>query len=107
MVLTNKGEHLKNKVGPFKSTLYTKDSIKVLQNGKIADLLWELNNTWLNLPVVDATGWSGGVDMELRLDDFTQNKILEAELAKHGLALRPAKRQLEVLEIKDNNIHKP
>lgn len=103
LVLTDKGEKLKSKGGVFKNTLYTKDSTRLLQNGKIADLLWELNNTWLNWPVTDATGYSGGIDMVLELEDFTQNKNLEMQLAKHGLALKPAKMQLEVLEIKHNS----
>ena len=80
-----------------------------LRNAHLSQLMMRLERQYLQnskLPVVDATGYSGRVDLSLdaRLYDVAE---LNCALAPYGLALRVQTQKVEVMVIADNDSFKP
>ncbi len=68
--------------------LHTADTIKILRNDGLDDIIWELNDIKSGLPAYDQTGFTGTVDMELHLRSFADLDALNEALLPYHLIVR-------------------
>ncbi|WP_276348941.1 TlpA family protein disulfide reductase [Daejeonella sp. JGW-45] len=74
-----------------------------LQNGNWNHFIGRLDDYYLQdneLPLLDDTGISGFVDLEIKAD-MTDTESINRALIPYGLSLKPATRMIEVLVIKE------
>ena len=74
-----------------------------LQNGNWNHFIGRLDDYYLQdneLPLLDDTGITGFVDLEIKAD-MTDTESINRALIPYGLSLKPATRMIEVLVIKE------
>ena len=101
LLLVRKGrqDRLKSKGGEPQSRLYSKKA-PAMQNMPLTALVSRLNsNSALPLLVVDETGYTGRVDMEIR-SGFSDLPALREALQAYGLALVPARKKVPLLVLR-------
>ena len=65
----------------------------------VSDLVWKLNQYRGNPPVIDETGYTGSLDLELKISSWKDIPAVRGELSKYGIDLIEAERELEVFVI--------
>lgn len=83
------------------NTLHSKDSVKVLRNASLSNLLWELNNIPNGLPAIDHTGIESNVDMQLIFNDIQNIGAVNHSLLKYGLVLKEETQAIEYFVLTD------
>lgn len=96
------GPPLRNSAGgnPV-NTLHRRDTLKVLRNTSLSNIIWELNEIRGGLPAIDHTGFSGNTDLDLPVSDFKNISGLNTALQPYGLVLREANAELEYFVLRD------
>jgi hypothetical protein len=83
------------------STFHRSDTLKVLQNAQLANVVWELNEISGGLPAVDESGITGNVDMKVEIKSFSDTAAVNKALAPYGLTLKEEMRELEFFVLTD------
>ncbi|WP_051293274.1 TlpA family protein disulfide reductase [Olivibacter sitiensis] len=98
LIRTSTKDKIKSKGGKIKNTFPQTPSI--LSNCPIGYMLIRLNDdTPIELPIIDETGYSGNVDIEI--SGFTDLASLKKELNRYDLDLIPVKRNLFMFVLTD------
>lgn len=98
LVRTSTEDKIKSKGGQPKCTIPLSPSI--LNNHKLNIMVNMLNGkTPVKLPIIDETGYTGNVDIEI--SGVTDLASLRNELSRYGLNLITAKRSLNMFVLKD------
>lgn len=91
---------------PIRRFYNKKDSIKILRNVPLSDLLEAVNYQTPGQPirpvVINETGYSGNIDMNLNLKDIQNLSSLKKALFPYGLDLIKVTRKLEMFVLTDN-----
>ena len=102
LVLEGKGENISALKGR-KSVNEMSRSGTLLQNGNWNHFIGRLDSHYLQqskLPLLDDTGITGFVDLEIKAD-MTDPESINKAIVPFGLSLKPANRMIEVLVIKE------
>lgn len=85
----------------FKSVSKQRDSrldgsVKIFRKDSFKNLVFKLNSYSGNPPVFDGTGYTGNVDLDLKIDSWKNIPDLRRNLQTYGLDLKEEERELEV-----------
>ncbi|MCR8560424.1 redoxin domain-containing protein [Mucilaginibacter sp. BJC16-A38] len=83
------------------NTLHSNDPVRVLANGSLAELTWELEHQPGGLPVLDETGYKGLVTIRLAIADLSNTAALNTALRPYGLVLQTLRRRVRLFVLED------
>ena len=83
------------------NTLHSRDSIKILSNASVSNLIWELNEIPGGLPAIDHTGITGNVNMRLQISFFSEIASVNKTLAPYGLVVKEEMQEVEFFVLTD------
>jgi thiol-disulfide isomerase/thioredoxin len=81
-----------------------KQQIKQLHNSALGSLVYFLNYFSDNPPVFDETGYSGGVDLDLNFNSWTDIPAVRNALHPYGLDLKEITRELDMFVLTENGL---
>lgn len=89
-----KEDRIKSKGG--ESDLSFDKPIKSFRNTSLDNLVYTLNNYEGNPPTFNGTGYKDNIDMDLKINSWTDIQKIKEELQQYGLDLREEERELDM-----------
>ncbi|WP_367867109.1 TlpA family protein disulfide reductase [Pedobacter sp. WC2423] len=91
---TSSADKIKSKGG--ETILSFDKSVKEFKNTPFDNLVYKLNDYENNPPIINETGYEDPVDIELKIDSWTDIKTIKKVLRQYGLDFKEEERELDV-----------